>query len=143
MNARLAGADVAGEHAVLVRHWAAVQARVSRQACEQARRCDELEAALLRLRARWVVATTQMLWGLGWPGTGATADRACEPGVAADEGDWDAAAAMCQTGCAGHAHPWRDACGACRLTGLDCVPVPLVPLNAIDSRAITIDTAPS
>ncbi|MDO5625408.1 MAG: hypothetical protein Q4G71_12055 [Pseudomonadota bacterium] len=64
-------ADVELEHTALLRHWAGVQARVSRQVGEQAARCNALEAELLRLRARWVVATSLLLWGLEWPGLGA------------------------------------------------------------------------
>ena len=30
---------------------------------------------------------------------------------------------LCQTGCQGHAHPWLDADGACRLTGGECTRV--------------------
>ncbi|QTD46990.1 hypothetical protein [Ottowia testudinis] len=109
-------ADVAAEHAVLLRHWAGVQARVSRQACEQAGRCAELEAELMRLRARWVVATTQLLWGLGWPGLGPTARRYVAEGGAPTS----AADVICQTGCVSQAHHWLDEQGQCRLTGREC-----------------------
>lgn len=110
--------DVTVEHRVLLRHWAGMQDRVSRQACEQARRCDALEAELLRLRARWIVATSQMLWGLGWPGL-----RPTRPTPMADADDdlpATASAWICQTGCASQAHPWLGEDGECRLNGGDC-----------------------
>lgn len=108
------------EHGSLLRHWAGVQTRVSQQMWAQERHCAALEAELVRWRARWMLATTQMLWGLGWPSlapvpahTRRARDAAC-----------NATEVICQTGCAGHAHPWRGDEGQCRLTGSDCTRVP-------------------
>ena len=116
--------DVRAEHAVLLRHWAGVQDRVSRQACQQAQRCAELEAELLRLRARWVLTTTRMLWGMGWPGL-ETAHHALAGNAAPTTTvPVTASQVLCQSGCAGHAHPWLDNEGHCRLTGQDCTRVP-------------------
>lgn len=113
---------IAAEHALLLRHWAGVQARVSWQACEQAHRCAALETEVVRWRARWMIATTQMLWGLGWPGASPVALQGA-PRMQASEAA-TATAVICQTGCAGHAHPWRGDLGECRLTGDDCTRVP-------------------
>lgn len=124
--------DVTIEHKLLLRHWAGLQDRVSRQSCEQMRRCQALEAELMRLRARWVLATTQMLWGLGWPGLPATARHAAVLDSDAQEDALEglpasaearAAALICRTGCAGHAHAWLGDEGECKLTGGDCTRV--------------------
>ena len=111
------------EHGCLLRHWAGLQARVSRQCDEQHHRCLQLEAELMRWRARWVLATTQLLWGLGWPRLGPLPQR---PVTSVEEAGppTSAARVICQSGCAGHAHPWHDEDGHCRLMGGDCERVP-------------------
>lgn len=119
---------LACEHALLLRHWAGVQNRVSAQVADQCRelaaqqrRCERLEAELMRWRTRWLLATTQMLWGLGWPQLGTPA-----PASPADEAEAGAPAPLtardllCQSACAGHAHPWLDEQGQCRLHGHVC-----------------------
>ena len=73
MSARLSASrfpacDLAHEHGVLLRQWAGAQQRISDMAAAHARRCAALETELMRQRARWVIATTRLLWGLGWPG---------------------------------------------------------------------------
>lgn len=120
--------ELAAEHGTVLRHWASVQNRVTRQMCEQALHCERLESELMHLRARWVVATTSMLWGLGWPG----AARPAAPVRAADSAAASSAAeVICQLGCAGHAHHWRSDEGECRLTGGDCSRVPPEPVRAV------------
>ncbi len=43
---------------------------------------------------------------------------------------------LCQTGCQGHAHPWLDADGSCRLTGGDCTRVrDAVPAGAPEDQS--------
>ena len=116
--------DTAHEQVALLRHWGGVEARVSQQMSTQMRYCQRLEAELLRLRAQWVIASTQCLWGLGWP----MAERSAMPAAAhaADEtGPATATDVICQTGCAAHAHPWREDDGQCRLTGQACARVPV------------------
>ena len=113
--------ELLAEHGALLRHWAGVQARVSRQMGAQARHCAALEAELMQWRARWVLATTQMLWGLGWPSLAPVSSRAARQ---AAEAPLSATEVICQTGCASHAHPWRGDEGQCRLTGGDCTRVP-------------------
>lgn len=114
----------------MLRHWARVQERVSQQLCAQAHRCEALEAELLHWRARWVLATTQMAWGLGWPGlparTGRPQAARPAPGEETAPAPESATDVICQTGCAGHAHPWRSPEGECALTGSDCTRVPPV-----------------
>ena len=114
--------DTAHEQVALLRHWGGVQARVSQQMSTQMRYCQRLEAELLRLRAQWVIASTQCLWGLGWP----MAERSATPAAAhtADVAS-TATGVICQTGCAAHAHPWREDDGQCRLTGQACARVPV------------------
>jgi hypothetical protein len=109
------------EHGTLLRHWGGVQARVSHQMWEQQRHCAALQAEVLQWRVRWLLATTQMAWGLGWPHlapvpASVAAAETPAPRTAAD--------VLCQTGCAGHAHPWRGDEGQCRLSGGDCTRVP-------------------
>ncbi|MDO5290755.1 MAG: hypothetical protein Q4F13_14150 [Pseudomonadota bacterium] len=121
---------LAQEHGAVLRHWGRVQERVSQQLCAQARRCEALEAEVLHWRARWMLATTHMAWGLGWPGLPARAGpaRAAQGARPAPEEKAptlnSATDVICQTGCAGHAHPWRSQEGECALTGSDCTRVP-------------------
>lgn len=118
------------EHLCLVRHLAALQMRISAQvttlmqaeadararaeAAESA--CRAMERALIRERARAVLAATRWAWGWGGPPpqTAATSTGADAPAVTS------AADVLCQTACQGHAHPWLDSDGSCRLTGGDC-----------------------
>lgn len=116
--------EVQREHGVLLRQWACAQERVSEQMCAQQRRCAALEAELMRWRARWVVATTHMLWGLGWPSAAALPDT--ERGAQGQVPAADVTEVLCQVGCTGHAHAWRGEQGQCRLTGGDCTQVPPV-----------------
>lgn len=83
------------------------------------------EAALvtqnLRLRAELVLLRTAVFWGLGAatvlrrpPATPARVRPRLEAGAR------EAQAVICQTGCAGHAHPWLEADGQCRRSGEAC-----------------------
>ncbi|HNT84268.1 MAG: hypothetical protein IT498_05800 [Rubrivivax sp.] len=115
------------EHQLLLRHLGRVQQRVSEQMLAQAQRCAALEAELMQWRARWIVATTRRLWGLG----GFDQPPAPARAVPADRSAWASATeVLCQTGCAGHAHPWRDEQGRCALTASDCTRVPPVAQDA-------------
>ena len=128
MSARLSASrfpacDLAHEHGVLLRQWAGAQQRISDMAAAHARRCAALETELMRQRARWVIATTRLLWGLGWPGLtplpGPTR-KAASPrgGMPPLRSVQDV---LCQTGCASHGHAWLDeASGDCRLNGQPC-----------------------
>lgn len=119
------------EHGVLMRQLGGLQHRVDQLQREHANETGALQGELLRLRAQIVVSRTEVYWGLttrphlrvaarldtrvlprGGPG------RAVPPAeeLAAAQG------VLCQTGCMGHAHPWRDAEGQCRLTGQVCEP---------------------
>ncbi|MFT3780299.1 MAG: hypothetical protein QM772_18895 [Ottowia sp.] len=117
----MSSSELLAEHGALLRHWAGVQARVSRQMGDQQQRCAALETELMQWRARWIVATTQMLWGLGWPSLAPVPSRVVRQ---VDEAPPSATDVLCQTGCASHAHPWRGDEGQCRLTGSDCTRVP-------------------
>ena len=123
------------EHLCLQRHLAALQERVSHQiaalveaeaqACARAdaaeRQCRAMERALINERTRAVLACTRWSWGLGGPPPQA-------PTTAAE--------VLCQTGCQGHAHPWLDADGSCRLTGGDCTRVrDAVPAGAPEDQS--------
>ena len=116
--------------------WAEAQARARAEAAE--RSCAALQSALVRERARWVLACTRWSWGLGGPPMVRAADpdvssapsapayraatlaEAAPPDVGAP---YTATDVLCQTGCQGHAHPWLTAGGGCRLTGADCTRV--------------------
>ena len=120
---------MAAEHALLLRHWGRVQARVTAQTCDQAARCAALEAEVMRLRARWMIASTQWLWGLGWAGLGPQPERAGESAGEQESSALNVTEVICQTGCASHAHPWRRGEGECRLTGGECTRVPPRVIN--------------
>ena len=123
----------AQEHLCLVRHLAALQARVSRQMVALAeaearararaeaaeRACRALERALIVERGRAVLACTRWSWGWGGPPPAPLASVASHgrsPVTTAVD-------VLCQTGCQGHAHPWLGPEGGCRLTGADCTRV--------------------
>lgn len=115
------------EHGVLVRRLGALQHRVGEQMQARDRRVRDLEAENLRLRADLMVLRTIACWGLGTGAvvrhTAPSRHRARLPEAA--PGLREAEAVICQTGCVGHAHPWRDADGQCRRTGQACEPVQL------------------
>jgi hypothetical protein len=130
--------EAAHEHACLLRHLGTLQARVSEQmsalvAAEASararagaaeRECRALQAALLRERARWVQSCTCWFWGLGAsapPGLARPSPRA-EPGEIPSP--VTSAEVLCQTACQGHAHPWLQADGACRLSAGECTRMP-------------------
>ncbi|MGE0349009.1 hypothetical protein [Hydrogenophaga sp.] len=122
--ARYDGADareVSIEHAALARQLASLQRRVSEQVRASARQVRGLEDEVLCLRAQLVLARTCLLWGLGVaaglqsvPRRARTAVTAPAPTMA------EASSVICQTGCVGHAHPWLEADGQCRRTGVAC-----------------------
>lgn len=128
--ASLPSLEIAAEHGTVLRHWASVQSRVTRQMCERAQRCERLEAELMRLRACWVLATTSMLWGLGWPGAARTATAHAQRTAAPQDAMTSAAELICQVGCVSQAHHWRSEAGECRLTGGECGRVPPEPARA-------------
>lgn len=113
--------DVVHEHGALLRRLAQLQQRVSDQLWTAERRRRDLEADNIRLRAELVRVRTAMLWNLGpasavpWPAPGHRA-----PAPQADSRLREARAVICQTGCAGHAHPWLEPDGQCRRTGQTC-----------------------
>ena len=115
--------DIDHEHGLLVRHLGALQHRVGAQMFAREGRVRDLETQNLRLRAELMVLRTIACWGLG---AGAvirhTAPSRHKDGrpAAAPPDMREAAAVICQTGCMGHAHPWRDADGQCRRTGQAC-----------------------
>lgn len=142
----------AHEHLCLLRQLGGLQTRVSAQmqalACAETeararaeaaeRRCAALQSALVRERARWVLACTGWSWGLGGPpilrpldanpaaAISAPKYRAAMPtgpGPVEVGAPYTATDVLCQTGCQGHAHPWLSADGGCRLTGADCTRV--------------------
>lgn len=109
------------EHGVLVRRLAQLQQRVGEQLQAGARREALLEADNLRLRAELIRMKTSVAWGLRGAAMVAPPPprlRVVNPGTA--PGLEAAQAVICQTGCAGHAHPWLDPDGQCRRTGRSC-----------------------
>lgn len=113
------------EHGALLRQMATLQRRVSDHVSQQARRVAALEADNLRLRAELVRSRTALLWGLQ-PASPAVPMRRLalrQPAVPVVERPWrEAQAVICQTGCTGHAHIWRDDQGQCRRSGEACQP---------------------
>ena len=121
--------DVIHEHGVLVRQWAHLQQAVTETVQENGRTLVLLEAEVIRLRGQLLFARTQLFWGIsGAP----LAARTRTPRVTSSPGpsSWSQAdAVLCRTGCAGHAHPWRDEQGRCTRSGEPCEP-PIEPENA-------------
>jgi len=93
------------EHAVLCRHLGGVQDRVSTLMREKDMALNALASEVVRLRGQLVVTHTLRLWGLQ---TQPTEDLEAARKV------------ICQTGCAGHAHPWLSEDGQCRWSGRVC-----------------------
>ena len=103
MSARPSG--VVQEHAVLCRHLGGVQDRVSKLMQEKDMALKALASEVVQLRGQLVVAHTSRLWGM----------------QAQPTQDLEAARkVICQTGCAGHAHPWLSDEGQCRWSGRVC-----------------------
>jgi hypothetical protein len=119
-----------GEHAVLCRHMGGLQKNLSTLLVRQHEAIRRLEAETVRLRGQLVLTRTAILWGLH----AATVQAA--PGLRADGSPLRTTASarsappaqtrevLCQVGCRGHAHPWRDALGQCGLDGQACTPAP-------------------
>lgn len=112
--------EIAAEHGALTRQLAGLQHRMGEQLRAHALRISALEGELLQLRGQLVVARSGLLWGLGVvnpmkrPARRSVSAPAREPAMA------EASRVICQTGCAGHAHPWLEADGQCRRTGAAC-----------------------
>jgi hypothetical protein len=123
--------DVIHEHGVLARHWAHLQQTVTETVQENGRTVASLEAEVIRLRGQLLVARTQLFWGIsGAPLAARTrTHRAAAPSSPGPSSWPQAEAVLCRTGCAGHAHPWRDEQGRCTRSGEPCEP-PFEPENA-------------
>jgi hypothetical protein len=122
MSARASG--VVHEHAVLCRHLGGVQDRVSQLLQEKEAALHALTREVVRLRGQLVVARTTLLWGMTTPVVSVPQRARASSGLPARTGpaqDFEAARkAICQTGCAGHAHPWLSEDGQCRWSGREC-----------------------
>lgn len=118
--------ELTGEHGALARQLASLQDRVSRQIAGYAAQVRVLQSEVVRLRGRLVRARTALLWGLtrselhqvslSMPRRVLMARRLSLVNDALP----DVQAVICQTACAGHAHPWLEADGVCRRTGSAC-----------------------
>lgn len=118
--------ELTGEHGALTRQVAAMQERVSRQIADYADQVRVLQSEVVRLRGRLLQARTALLWGLARGDIHPAAQSVPRRVVMArrlslvSEALPDAHAVICQTGCAGHAHPWLEKDGVCRRTGSAC-----------------------
>lgn len=117
-----AARELAIEHGALTRQVAGLQRRVGEQLRAYALQVSALEDEVLHLRAQLIVSRTSLLWGLGVAGVmKPLARRARWPAGQAEAGAMrEASSVICQTGCVGHAHPWLEADGQCRRTGVAC-----------------------
>lgn len=113
--------ELTREHGVLLRQIGGLQRRCTELLRSSASRVAELEKDNLRLRAELVLWRTALVWGLGAAALGrpAQARRRSAPPVR-DPALREAQAVLCQTACVGHAHPWLEADGQCRLHGQAC-----------------------
>jgi hypothetical protein len=109
------------EHGALLRRLAQLQQRVGDQLQASARRQAALDGENIRLRGELVRMRTAVAWDLrpaALVPRAATGPRSRAPRIA--PGLLEAQAVICQTGCAGHAHPWLEPDGQCRRTGQAC-----------------------
>ena len=118
--------ELTGEHGALARQLAGLQDRVSRQIADYAAQVRVLQSEVVRLRGRLVQARTALLWGLA-RGDLQQASLSMPRRVLmarrlslVSDALADAHDVICQTACAGHAHPWLEADGVCRRTGSAC-----------------------
>lgn len=117
-------ADLLTEHAALARWLGRLQRRISNLQQAHQQQVTALEAELMRLRGQALVLRTATLWGLGGAVLAPPSSMARVPGPQVMPPMWrEVSEVICQTGCAGHAHPWRDEQGLCRRTGEVCQPV--------------------
>lgn len=115
--------ELAIEHGALTRQVAGLQRRVGEQLRAYAQQVSVLESEVLHLRAQLIVSRTSLLWGLGVAGVMkplARRARSLAEGAAEAGAMREASSVICQTGCVGHAHPWLEADGQCRRTGMAC-----------------------
>lgn len=117
--------EVIREHGVLVRHWAHLQQTITETARENGRTVAALETEVIRLRGQLLVARTQLFWGIsGAPPVALTRQHRASASSSPAPSSWPQVdAVLCRTGCAGHAHPWRDDEGLCIRSGEPCGPV--------------------
>lgn len=119
-----AASELAREHGALIRQLGALQRRVGDLLRAHADTIVDLQGQNIRLRAELVVLRSAVFWGLG--AAGMVRRVPARAAAAPMPPPWpEAQAVICQTGCVGHAHPWRDDAGQCRRTGQACVPVEL------------------
>ena len=126
------------EHLVLCRVYAQVQERCSRQMAAQRAELVQLQAEVLRLRARALVLTTALAWQRAdhvalrpavapvAPESAASlpqAARAPCPRAPLESSLIEANLVICQVGCLSHGAYWRDAYDQCRRSGQTCVMV--------------------
>ena len=110
------------EHLVLVRRMARLQCLFDELLSDHDRKMSVLEAEILRLRGRLVVARTQTLWGL--VAVAALPARTPLLPQAPLPLPWGsmphAAQVLCQVACVGHAHYWLQESGDCARSGERC-----------------------
>lgn len=113
-------AQIRQEHLALVRHLAGIQAKVSQEIAAQQKRAERAEAESMRLRAELLVVRTAVYWNVREivPRRVPPNPRVRPPQVLPQSEE--AQTLICQTGCAGHAHPWLDPDGDCRRLGEPC-----------------------
>lgn len=110
------------EHLVLVRRMARLQCLFDELLSDHDRKVYELEAEIVRLRGRLVLARTQTLWGFG--AVAALPERVPfltrEPLPLPLGSMPHAAQVLCQVACVGHAHYWLQEEGDCARSGERC-----------------------
>ncbi len=113
-------AQLRAEHAALIQHLATVQQQVTAHCKALQQREQATLAENLRLRAELLVVRTAVYWGLreGAPRRQSTQRTTIRAPIPANSPD--AQAVICQTGCAGHAHPWLEPGGECGRSGEPC-----------------------
>ncbi|GAA6142247.1 hypothetical protein [Hydrogenophaga sp. 5NK40-0174] len=108
------------EHIALVRHLGNIQHQVTAQFERLRQRADAADAEAMRLRAELLIIRTAVYWNLGQAVPQRSATAPARARVPLPRQSQAAQQVICQTGCAGHAHPWLEADGNCSRTGDAC-----------------------
>jgi hypothetical protein len=97
---------------------------MSRLTQEKEMALNALACEVLRLRGQLVVVRATLLCGMNMPAMSvsqrAWASSAVRAQAAPSQEPEAARKAICQTGCAGYAHPWLSEEGQCRRSGRVC-----------------------
>jgi hypothetical protein len=115
--------DLVTEHAALARWLGKLQRRMGVLHYDHRQQVAKLNEDVMHLRGQTLVLRTATLWGLGGLLLASFGRKERVLLSRTMDATWrEASEVICQTGCAGHAHPWRDTQGLWRRTVELCQP---------------------